>query len=643
MSEYKPGEEYNEIRGENASYDAMASRLRQDFCTYLRRSLPPWRSVQFEVERVEILPLSASNREISTKTIGVRPVIRIYQDQDHITSIVAKRDENGLTRNQVRPMKPSTGEDKNILNQISHDDSSCRVCEPIRKAQSSIDRNKNIVSSYGNNWHGLRTENQESNQDLCRKSFSTVDAIGKHKPNETEISNESRQTHTPVAYVNMELGDLRSVTSFLSAPIVEGEGTIIEINRTRKSVKHETVKNPYPGEYPVLLTAKKIVEERTGRIGKKNGSSKAKKLEEDIPAHNHLPSPRSDYDQTIETPPRTTRYLRAIPPWDLDGNSHGVINNNNVLIHEKHDAELTSNALLNSPEATAESDASEWDDDNSHAKSKTEPADLHGSWGQLLASVCEVIIPASSSNILSSSPIRHFTLSSTKSTASTVPVTDDGHQSSNDQLSEDKTGARNKADGFVDQAKRLGNDLSNQFDELMKIAYNENDHQGAQLDGLQTLTPILEEVPDVLSINTDEDRTFTSCLTSSIVGQPRKNPTPEKNGNLETKNKHLSDERTNETEYAVPISKSFRLPSFSKPEMVLPRRTDDRRGARLARPKQTIARKKTNGRDVSIGNVAPDILSHRRKICEDIGTDCIETHNYNKETRYSSHENRFYS
>lgn len=313
--------------------------------------------------------------------------------------------------------------------------------------------------------------------------------------------------------------------------------------------------------------------------------------------------------------------------------------------------ESSSKTLGNGAKATAESDVSEWDDENSDVKSTTGTTDSYGSWGQLLAGVCEVIVPASSSNILSSSPIRHFTLSSSKSTSSTVASSDDGHQTCSDK---DKSEMVSKPNGLVDQAKRMGNDLSNQFDELMKIAYNEKDREGDHPNGQQSLSPILEEIPDMLSINTDEDCTLTSCLTSSVVGQPRKTRTPEKFETFRKINtRYISDEISSSMIHADPKRKSSESDSFTNSTVALPLHIGKRCGLQSVHDKQAVARKKGNVRSFSMRNVFSDSSSQGgkgfkhsgRKLASSASATTSKTtlQAYSKENRYSRHENRFYS
>lgn len=631
--EYKAGAETNMISKE------MPSRMRRDFCEYLKQSLPPWSSVQFDIERVEVAPISTTKREKSRKpAIECRPVLCVYSDSLQTATTTLKKEENNSIIDRLKSVEKLAGGEVVTLNQLSGDQQ-IPSRRTIEKASSLLD-----TSFNGHKWNCVqKTERQYRNYDpTSRGSFNTVDAINKLGPNVIETFNGSQQTHKPITHVNMELGDLRSVTSVLSEPIVDYSMVFSEISTTRKAIKHGTDKKWCQGGPPVLITAKKIVRERTGRVNQESNIIVAKGYEQ-------LSSkpPRSDFDERIETPPRTTRNLRATPPWDLDPRSHEVEDKNNFRNNKKVDEAIvgkvnegsSSKALGNRARATAESDVSEWDDENSDVKSTTGTTDSYGSWGQLLASVCEVIVPASSSNILSSSPIRHFTLSSSKSTSSTVASSDDGHQTCSGK---DKNEMVSKPNGLVDQAKRMGNDLSNQFDELMKIAYNEKDRKRDHPNGQQSLSPILEEIPDMLSINTDEDCTLTSCLTSSVVGQPRKTRTPEKKFETFHKinTKYISDEISSNMIHADPKRKSSELDSVTNSTVTLPLHIDKRCGVQSVHDKQEVARKKVNVRSFSKG------FKHSgSKLASSASatTSKSTAQAYSKENRYSRHENRFYS
>jgi hypothetical protein len=649
--EYTLGEECEGGIEANMLSKEMPSRIRRDFCQYLRKYLPPLSSVQFNIERFEVSPISITKRANSTMpTIEYRPVVRIYDNQLHTARTTLKKEENDSTTDHksVEEFAAMT------LNQPLCDQY-IPPCRSIGNVSSVVNSDKNDTYFDGKKRNSIE---QHRNPGLVSKDSSkTVDALSEFESNEAETFNESQQTQKSITYVNMELGDLRSVTSVLSEPIIDNRSGLNGIHTTRKAIKHRTDKEWCQRGSPALVTAKKIVQKRSGRRNQTSNFKKVNISEVPPPSFNASEPPQYNFDQKIETPPRTTRYFRTTPPWDVDRISNRVEDNkdfrdrknsNKTIVGKGNDAS-TSEALVKESKGIAESDASEWDDENSDTKSKTGATASDGSWGQLLASVCEVIIPAPSSSILSSSPIRHFTITSSKSTSSTAASSDDEHETC---LSEDNNEMLSEPNGLVDQAKKIGNDLSDQFDELMKLAYNEKDHEGRNPNGHQSLSPILEEIPQMLSIDTDEDRTFTSCLTSSVVGLPRKTRTCEKFEKIRNKN-YLPDKVISKMTYGTPKSKAFELDLFNKAAVALPRRLDQRRGPRLARYKQAVARKKENDRHFPIGNVLSNSILQEMKGFKGSGRNRgpsvsatnsrVTVNDYSKENRYSLHENRFYS
>lgn len=634
--EYTLGKECEEGIEANMLSKEMPARMRRDFCQHLRKSLPPWSSVQFDIERLEVTPISITKKEKSTMpTIEYRPVMRIYDNQLHTARTILKKEENDSITVHLK----SVEEFAVMTSNQPLCDQYISPCRSIGKVSSLVNSDKNDTYINGKKRNSIE---KYRNPDLAsRDSFNTVDALSEFESNEAETFNESQQTQRPITYVNMELGDLRSVTSVLSEPIIDDRRGLNGIHTTRKAIKHRTDKKWCQRGSPALVTAKKIVQKRSGRENQMSNFKEVNISELPPPSFNPSEPPRNYFDQMIETPPRTTRNLRTTPPWDVDRISNRVEDNkdfrdnknNNKTIVGKGNEASTSEALVK------ESDASEWDDENSDTKPKTGATASYGSWGQLLASVCEVIIPAPSSSILSSSPIRHFTISSSKSTSSTAASSDDEHETC---LSEDNNEMVSEPNGLVDQAQKIGNDLSNQFDELMKLAYNEKDHEGVHPNGHQLLSPILEEIPQMLSIDTDEDRTYTSCLTSSVVGLPRKTRTCEKFEKFRNKN-CLPDKIISTLTYGTPKSKSFELDSFNKSTVALPRRLDQRRGPRLARYKQAVARKKENDRDFPKGKKGFKVSGRNRGPSVSATNSRVTANDYSKENRYSLHENRFYS
>eukprot|EP00536_Pseudo-nitzschia_multiseries_P008141 jgi/Psemu1/305508/fgenesh1_kg.202_\ len=463
----------------------------------------------------------------------------------------------------------------------------------------------------------------------------------------------------------MEIGDLRSVTSVLSEPIV---GNAMKSKLT--SVNHE--ENKEDQVPPNLFTAKQIVRKRSGGLEQKAFAGETKTAEQPFSSFQQQGVSRSKVDLGIETPPRTIRNLLDTPPWDLDSYSYeekfripnvnwgkGDNSQNTDEVYAALYDEGTSNIEHVAEVKTAwKRRGDEWEEENSDSKSGGRATDLHDSWGQILASMCEAMIPADSRNIISSSPTRNFTVTSNKSTAFTV-VSSDEHQSSYRSRSNDKPEFIYKPTGFVDQAKKFGNDLSDQFDELMKIAYNEIDQEGMNRpNGLEVLSPIFEEVPEILAIDTDEDHTLSSCLTTSIVGQPCKIRGSEPFQTLREKDEeYLSGVVTlsSDTAYFTPRSQPFELFSSNNGEVDKPHRTI--RTPDSVRQDISVTTKKST-REILRDDSENDACARKGFISKGYAgrasTSCytssiseefsgISLKSYNKHNRYSRRKNRFYS
>ena len=645
------GELYEEKTGENALTKQMPLRMRHDFCEYVRQSLPSKTKIWFDVERVEVTSKSNTNR----RKIGVeiRPVIRMNRDRRVFATMIPKNDEqikstNIKDSNGVKNITPaeSSVQDKpvnlaryqlqnslldlesNVTNHSSNTKtlpgkgrSKCNYnrSEYLHLPHSSDKEEGSVLASdpqtniryHASTSSLLHTEQRNSDLE-SRKSIEIVEAMSKPKPSQMKSVIDTNNAKTPIKYVNMELGDLRSVTSVLSEPVLDDKGALNEFYSTIKSM------NKKVGKYD---QAKRIVRERCQEI-------------------------------IIKTPPRTTRNLVNTPPWDKEQYSvrseeetkkgeSSRQENKKVAINEEPDSKAQTNE---SKENEGEGEGSESGDDNENLDEQpgTSPADFHGGWGQLLASVCESIIPSQSRNYISHSPIRHFTVSSNKSTSSSVSSSDDEHQAFYVCPVREGTESTSKPNEFADKAKKLGSELSDQFDELMKVAYS-NDNYQEQTNGS------LEEIPEILSTRSDEDRTMTSCLTSSIVGRTSRNF---------EECRRKSDECAS-VKFRGDTHKrmSCNIDSSNKSADAMPHRLDERRPRTASRKhkKGLVTRMKPI---VSSPKCEANVISKRRdkhkrypKIEDRASissstresTAGINMKNYNKENRYSRRENRFYS
>ena len=630
----------------------MPSRMRQDFSEHLRQLLPPWISVQFDIEQVEITPICTKKDQCTETVIECRPVIRFDYDKCHSTASILEIEDNFFVTSDLKSVQ-EIGSRGDVASNHPSNSREIPLCQSIQKVSTLLD--SDITDTFLN-VDDCKTGSQYHDRDiLSREDSNTVDGTSKLKSNETESLKRTQQFHKPITYVNTDFGDLRSVTSVLSEPVIADEKNSKESITSMEKNSHGTDRKRFQGESIVQTIAKNIVRKRSERVSQKNDAVERERTELPSPFFGTPETPRYDLGQKIETPPRTTRTLRTTPPWDLSRMPNAVDDKDDIRkfisTNENIVGDETSRSepLVNGAKSTTESDASEWDDDNSDSKSKTEPTDSNFSWGHVLASMCEVMIPTPSSNILSSSPIRNFHLSSNKSALSTASLRDNKKHI---RMGNEKSEIESTPSRIVDQAKRMRNDFSNQFDEMMRIAYKENDHDVVHANGHKSLSAIVEKLPPILSIDANEDLTLASCLTSSVTGQPHNNEAPEEFEKFPKKSKSLSNNRvpTSNMVYAIPKSKSFESNSLNNKFAVLPDRKNERRFSRLARDKrEVLVWKKGKARDFSMRKSASKVEKRfnkrERNMASSVSKIASESsaNDYSKESRYSRHENRFYS
>lgn len=621
-------EEYGEEKEATTLSKEMPSRMRQDFCEHLRQSLPPWISVQFAIELVEVAPICKMTEQSPESTTETRPVLRIFYDHPLSTaSILKKENEPSIT---------SHLESVQVIRErgaVMSDQASRATHVPLfRSTEKSnlLNSDKSDNSFNGHNCNTLEeTESQVLNDGTgSRENFDTVDAKNKVHLNETGSLNKPQQPHKPITYVNTDFGDLRSVTSVLSEPTMHEQKIVKEIVTNTKAIAHGTDKKQCKDGSTVLVTAKQIVQKRSERVNQKNHVIDRKRSKNPSASFSPSETPRDAFDQNIKTPPRATRKLRTTPPWDLSRMSNTGEDEEDFRKYKNGNDTSRSEPRVDAVISTVPSDASESDDENSDTKSRTAQTDYHGSWGHLLASMCEAMIPASSSSVLSSSPIRQFQLSSNKSMLSTAAWRDDEYQTCKGKETNE---TEPEPVGIVDQAMKMGNDLSNQFDELMRIAYDNNNHDDGHLNANKSLSPIQEEIPGILSIDTAEDLTLASCLTSSVIGQPQNmNSAQELDKPRKMKNKSL------------PRKIRTTMTSTS------PNRINERHGPRLNQEdKREAARKAGKARDFSIKSTYNSVQINGASSTGSKFASIYDTasgeEDYSKENRYSQQENRFYA
>jgi len=617
----------------------MPSRMRHDFCEYMRQSLPPNSKMRFDIKRMEVISRSNTNR-VKDGT-EIRPVIRIERDHEECDFPEYFRDR--LRRDNVTATTIPKKEEEEKSGRIKGNNSSKNITTTTPSAQdktvnsarfrTSPAATKFIAPTYGSQLKSSLLDTEfRSNHSSVMKKFQSK---GSQKSNyarsdlqNSDVKNNVLVDHanTPINYVNIELGDLRSVTSVLSEPVVDDSGALNEFYSTIESMNNNKVKKYDKAKRIVrerCTNERTCVEQTSRRMAEERSNTKAKLSEESaslVPSVSHLKTPRG----------RTTRNT---PPLDKEQNSTQVEETKKGVSSKRGNKKIVVNEEINNSEVQVnESKESECE----RSESSDENLDAQSIMVQLLACMCESIIPSQSRNRVSQSPIRQ---------SLSISSSDDEHQTFFVcPAPEGSKSASNKPNDFVDKAKKIGSDLSKQFDELMKVAYDGSDQE--QTKG--SLSPTPEEIPELLSIHTDEDRTMTSCLTSSVVGFPSKSRTSR---NFEVyrqkSDKFVSDKFTNDTAYAIPKSKSFDVDSFNKPTVALPHRLGEHR-PRTSRKKRA-AKMKANALSpkceakVHLRRDGHKPYQKTKETTTRESTTSINMNNYNKENRYSRQENKFYS
>ena len=607
----------------NFAWQEMSSRMCQDFCEHLTRSLPPWISVQFDIEQVEVIITDTTKERHLGPRSQSRPIIRLYHNQLHASS---KSIPNTETGSSVTIHLKSVQESED--NEATNPDAPSGA---VDSSGSSIHNKNDTYFNVDKKDWSKKTGSDFDNRDYeSRSTFFSADAINQLNSKEKQKYNKARQFHEPIPYINTDLGDLRSVTSGLSVPLLsDDQRNSNEMSRERGSIERTSGEGQFQDESTVLAIAKRIIRKRTEQRSERTQNVIERKRSESS-------SPLFDDPETIKTPPRTTRKIQNIPPWDLDRTVNTVENELRFQeLKAKKDRSIAYNEAsriqrVNEYKSTADSETSEWEDDISDPNCKKELTDSHGYWGHFIASMCEAMIPAPSSNTLSSSPTRSFEFSSKKGSMPRASLNDDEQKISHKVKKKVEIEPRA---GLVGQAKRVGYDLSNHFDELMRKVYH-------------------EEIPTTLAINTDEDLTLASCLTSSVIGHQCMNQTPEYLENSRVMKGRTNSKKTSkDAPYDIPKSRSFESDSLKMKAGVLPNRTNEGRFSQLARGRQEVSRNKEKARDFAAKENIPKVVKSSNSTKKERNrissvrktTSGYPANDYSKENRYSQRENRFYS
>jgi len=522
-----------EMYEENILTKHMPSRMRHDFCEYMKQSLPPNSKMRFDIKRMEVISRSNTNR--AKDGAEIRPVIYIERDLGNCTA--------------------TTTQDKLVNSPRFRTFAATKIIAPTYGSQ--------LKSSL------LDTEFKNNNSSIMKTFHSKGSPQSNNARSDLQNSDVKNNVNTPINYVNIELGDLRSVTSVLSEPVVDDSGALNELYSTIESMNNNKVKQ-YDQAKRIIrercTNERTCVEQISRRMAQERSNTKKNLSEESACFVRSISTLKTPQGRTTRDTPSLDKEQCSTKAEERKKGVSSKRGNKKVAVNEeRNNSEVQVNESKES-----ECEGSEASDEN---------LDAQCIMVQLLACMCESIIPSQSRNHVSHSSIRQ---------SLSVSSSDDEHQ--NFFVCPAREGAKstsNKPNNFVDKAKKIGSDLSKQFDDLMRVAYDGSDQEETK----DSLSPTPEEIPELLAIHTDEDRTMTSCLTSSVVGLPSKSRTSR---NFEVyrqkSDKFVSDKFTNDTAYAIPKSKPFDVDSFNKPTMALPHRLGEHR-SRTSRKKRALKKK----------------------------------------------------
>ncbi|KAG7371030.1 hypothetical protein IV203_019600 [Nitzschia inconspicua] len=617
------------------STQRLPNRLRLDFCEYVLQSLPPRTAIHFNLENVEIIasPLHVSSR---SSRFELKPVIRIEPASNktvHNSLIKASTFESfnaglmteipersirsvsmGSTRSRVDPIAASKASSAGSGGRWKMSESSTHN-SPHTKTLAGEGISPVTTDVYGNHsplaqkvlfleeilhqqprLHDEGQASQELNfripqrrmledptsptsirvfrgEDTGQTSANAFDTRHREEEKKAMKCRADREA-APITYINTELGDLRSVTSVLSEPVIDIPGVVCGMKasnpRLSKGIPkqdEEMVTGEAEDKEMLAEAARRIIQ---NRICKEAGSSERRitKLTsppEKQPLDEQQTKPNCGASSVIYDSVRDAEVAPSMAEWrDVAAEQEEMVDLQHGANEQHRDVALDTRSAI--------------------------PADdPFGSWGHVLASVCEAVTPAPSSNNGSSSPTRAFSVTlrngqlvqqpmeSTKEiddqpfagcpcrqdpstaleeeagTSSWIPA-----NSVPDVVKEETLGEKPTHDEFLDRARQMGIDISNQFDAFMKMAFDATmDVQQASKGFLATIP---EEMPEI------------SLAVS------------EKPLEITTKKKPVSNDP-----YAIPKSQSFDSDVLAEASVPLPPHQP-----RRLRSKMTVARKKNS-------------------------------------------------
>jgi hypothetical protein len=622
-------------------------RLRSDFCEYVRQSLPPRTAIKFDLENVEIISPGINSCTRSSK-FEIKPVIRIEPDRADLSDSQQKSVKSaniGIEDPESSLRSASMGSGRSRVDAVAASKASSAgtghrwktsECSTHQSLRTKTLAGEGISPVSGEVYSGpfplvqkilfldetlhqqphlhdikggvspelnfrihprkiaedptsptsIRVHRQDSGLTDVR---ADVARLG----NETSVSKLRSSTEAaPITYINTEYGDLRSVTSMLSEPVIDIPGVVggmkVTNSRLLEGMQGDAIEKG--GEKNMLAeAARRIIQNRT-----------------------------FDEGRTEDRSGKMTRCMNeqvsGVQQPGTSGNSiMGHARGEKLRLNSEHSSEDGAGGPRVGPKEqrarqetldVKEDSGQRGNDGAIETRPPKSPNDPFASWGHILASVCEAVIPAPPMNDATSSPTQTFSVTAPNG-VSAKPLMDRPTEIQDDQpyagcpcrqdptTGFDESGTSqwvptvpddenergdysfvNEAtnpDEFLDRARQMGREISSQFDALMKMAFDASGEVRQMRSGI--LSTIPEEMPEG-AIPLSEEKPWE----------------------ITTKKMQVTVDN-----YPIPKSQSFESDVLAEAAVPLPPHQP-----RRARNKVTVARKKNSPNRPSTGKGSRD-------------------------------------
>ena len=477
----------------------LPARLRRDFAEFLKQSLPPRTAVYFEMKEVmvagrdkfkalpviQIAPdegdapksfhdmLCKREQENSVSSDRISERNKQLHGGVHDVDLIARASASGQTLNADHDA--SLGQLEK-LNLVDHSNNNTAAFNISRNSADYSPNTKALLGEGISSASDTATEqeqlpvrilfpdgkqedngtNQEARASNSRQSRSAAFAILHQDATLTEavsfVAHDAKKAFDrlatmPVKYINTDLGDLRSVTSILTEPVIDPScGSVGDGTHFRKHRKFDMTPKAL-SESNQLTTIDGVTEGINPQFGKPDPPPVMKSIiDSEIPYSSH---------GLIRTPPRPPRKVDFAPSFKEKNDSSSIAEPQDL---PQNGREETDSA--NMPVGQALSRSSEEINENLSATNKD-----NGSWGRFIATVCDSIVPAPGSNDLCQPPSHNFPPKVMLHSDNDGCTQKDGClQSTLTDPDEFMEHAKNE---FFYQAKRIGEDLSVSLNDVL--------------------------------------------------------------------------------------------------------------------------------------------------------------------------------